>query len=263
MAVNTAYREVRMSDADVELPESIELAWGLRERPGKGPRRSLTMRQVVAAGIRVAEADGLPAVSMSRVAGELGVATMSLYRYVSAKNDLLELMADTAYGDPPAPRAPGEGWRPALARWALANVTAIHRHPWIRQVPISGPPLGPNQVRWMEQGLAALHGTGLHGVERLSTIMLVSGYARNWATLTADLDEAAAREQLDPDDAGVRYWQQLALLTRHGAYPAIRELLAESVEGEQDEVFDTEWQFGLDRILDGVEVLIRGRTATA
>ena len=86
-----------MSDADVELPESIELAWGLRERPGKGPRRSLTMRQVVAAGIRVAEADGLPAVSMSRVAGELGVGTMSLYRYVSAKSDLLELMADTAY----------------------------------------------------------------------------------------------------------------------------------------------------------------------
>ncbi|MEH1099024.1 TetR/AcrR family transcriptional regulator [Micromonospora sp. CPCC 205561] len=261
MTVNTAHREVRMSDADVELPESIELAWGLRERPGKGPRRSLTMRQVVAAGIRVAETDGLAAVSMSRVAGELGVATMSLYRYVPAKSDLLDLMADTAYGDPPAPRGPHEGWRPALARWALANVAAIHRHPWIRQVPIGGPPLGPNQVRWMEQGLAALRGTGLRGIERLSTIMLVSGYARNWATLTVDLDEAAAREQLDPDDAGARYWHQLARLTRHGAYPAIRELLVEGTEGSEDEVFDTEWEFGLERILDGIEVLIRGRTA--
>ncbi|MEU4780959.1 TetR/AcrR family transcriptional regulator C-terminal domain-containing protein [Micromonospora sp. NPDC023633] len=251
-----------MSDAHVELPESIELAWGLRERPGRGPRRSLTMEQVVAAGIRVAEADGLPAVSMSRVAGELGVATMSLYRYVSAKGDLLDLMADAAYGDPPAPRGPDEGWRPALARWALGNVTAIHRHPWIRQVPISGPPLGPNQVRWMEQGLAALRGTGLRAAERLSTIMLVSGYARNWATLTADLDEAAAREQLDPDDVGARYWHQLARLTRHGPYPAIRELLAENVDGAEDEEFEAEWQFGLDRILDGVEALIRSRRAT-
>ncbi|MEU4380948.1 TetR/AcrR family transcriptional regulator [Micromonospora echinofusca] len=250
-----------MSDADVELPESIELAWGLRERPGKGPRRSLTMQQVVAAGIRVAEADGLAAVSMNRVAGELGVGTMSLYRYVSAKTDLLELMADTGYGDPPAPRGPDEGWRPALARWAHANVAAIHRHPWIRQIPIGGPPMGPNGVRWMEQGLAALRGTGLRGVERLSTILLVSGYARYWATLTADLTEAAAREQLSPDEVGARYWQQLERLTRNGPYPAVRELLADA-EDELDEELDAEWRFGLDRILDGVEALIRSRTAT-
>ncbi|MGW4500907.1 TetR/AcrR family transcriptional regulator [Micromonospora sp. NPDC004336] len=249
-----------MSDADVELPESIELAWGLRERPGKGPRRSLTIEQVVAAGIRVAEADGLAAVSMSRVAGELGMATMSLYRYVSAKNDLLTLMADAAYGEPPAPRAPGEGWRPAIARWAYATVTAIRRHPWIRQVPVGGPPMGPNGVRWMEQGLAALRGTGLRGTERLSTILLVDGYARYWATLTADMTEAAAREQLSPDDVGARYWQQLARLTRHGPYPAIRELLADA-ELESDGEHDAEWRFGLDRILDGVEVLIRDRAA--
>ncbi|MFI7515308.1 TetR/AcrR family transcriptional regulator [Micromonospora echinofusca] len=250
-----------MSDADVELPESIELAWGLRERPGKGPRRSLTMEQVVAAGIRVAEADGLAAVSMNRVAGELGVGTMSLYRYVSAKTDLLELMADAGYGDPPAPRGPDEGWRPALARWAHANVAAIHRHPWIRQIPIGGPPMGPNGVRWMEQGLAALRGTGLRGVERLSTILLVSGYARYWATLTADLTEAAAREQLSPDEVGARYWQQLERLTRNGPYPAVRELLADA-EDELDEELDAEWWFGLDRILDGVEALISSRTAT-
>ncbi|MEU7932678.1 TetR/AcrR family transcriptional regulator [Micromonospora echinofusca] len=250
-----------MSDADVELPESIELAWGLRERPGKGPRRSLTMEQVVAAGIRVAEADGLAAVSMNRVAGELGVGTMSLYRYVSAKTDLLELMADAGYGDPPAPRGPDEGWRPALARWAHANVAAIHRHPWIRQIPIGGPPMGPNGVRWMEQGLAALRGTGLRGVERLSTILLVSGYARYWATLTADLTEAAAREQLSPDEVGARYWQQLERLTRNGPYPAVRELLADA-EDELDEELDAEWRFGLDRILDGVEALISSRAAT-
>ncbi|MER5334709.1 TetR/AcrR family transcriptional regulator [Micromonospora sp. NPDC002717] len=252
-----------MSDADVELPESVEIAWGLRERPGKGPKRSLSLEQVVAAGIRVAEAEGLPAVSMSRVAGELGVGTMSLYRYVSAKSDLLELMADAAYGDPPPPRGADEGWRPALARWALGNATAIHRHPWTRHVPVGGPPMGPNQVRWMEQGLDTLRGTGLRAAERLSTILLVSGYARHWATLTADITEAAARTRISPEEAGARYWQQLARLTRHGPYPAIRALLADGVaaEGDDAEEFDAEWQFGLDRVLDGVEVLVRSRSA--
>ncbi|MCM0676390.1 TetR/AcrR family transcriptional regulator [Micromonospora phytophila] len=249
-----------MSDPDVELPESIEIAWGLRERPGKGPRRSLTLDQVVTAGIRIAEADGLAAVSMSRVAGELGVATMSLYRYVSAKNDLLDLMADAAYGEPPAVRGPDEGWRSALARWAEANVTAVRRHPWSRHVPVGGPPMGPNQVRWMEHGLAALRGTGLRGTERLSAILLISGYARNWATLTADIAEAATRAGLSPEQVGVRYWQQLTRLTRHGPYPEIRDLLAEGVADDDEEEFDAEWRFGLDRVLDGIEVLVRARS---
>ncbi|MFI7578665.1 TetR/AcrR family transcriptional regulator [Micromonospora sp. NPDC049497] len=250
-----------MNEQDVDLPESVEIAWGLRERPGKGPKRSLTLERVVAAAIGVAEADGLGAVSMSRVAGALGVATMSLYRYVPAKNDLLDLMVDAAYGDPPAPRGADEGWRSALARWAWANVTTIHRHPWIRHVPIGGPPMGPCQVRWMEHALAALDGTGLRGGERLSTVMLVSGYARNWATLTADLSEAAGRAGLTPDEIGVRYWQQLARLTRDGPYPAIRRLLTDE-SLDQEEEFDAEWSFGLDRILDGVEALVRSRSQT-
>ncbi|RKN39378.1 TetR/AcrR family transcriptional regulator [Micromonospora endolithica] len=249
-----------MSEPDVDLPESVEIAWGLRERPGKGPKRSLTLDRVVAAGIRVAAADGLAAVSMSRVAGELGVATMSLYRYVPAKTDLLDLMVDAAYGDPPAARGADEDWRPALARWAWANAATIHRHPWIRHVPIGGPPLGPNQVRWMERALAALRGSGLRGGERLSTVMLVSGYARNWATLNADLAVAAGRAGLSADEVGAHYWQQLARLTRHGPYPAIHELLTDATFDETEE-FDDEWHFGLGRILDGVEALIRSRAA--
>lgn len=251
-----------MSDSDVDLPESIELAWGLRERPGKGPKRSLTLDQVLAAGIRVAEADGLAAVSMSRVAGELGVATMSLYRYVPAKHDLLDLMADAAYGPPPQARRPDEDWRPALARWASGNIEAIRRHPWIRHVPVGGPPMGPNQVRWLEHGLAALRGTGLHANERVSTVLLVSGYARNWATLTADIAEAAARAGQSAEELGVRYWQQLDRLTRGGSYPEIRGLLTEEL-AEDTEEFDAEWRFGLDRLLDGIEVLVRERAATA
>ncbi len=246
---------------NVELPENIALAWGLRDRPSRGPKRSLSLAQVVAAGIRVAQAEGLPAVSMSRVANELGMATMSLYRYVPTKQDLLDLMADTAYGPPPRPRAPGEGWRPALARWAEANLVALRREPWIRHVPISGPPISPNGVRWLEYGLAALRGTGLRGTERISTIMLVSGYTRSWANLAADLAEAAARTGQTPDQVGQHYWQHLAVLTASGPYPAIHELLTEADDDEEED-FDADWRFGLGRVLDGVEALIQARAAS-
>jgi AcrR family transcriptional regulator len=246
---------------DVELPENVALAWGLRDRPSRGPKRSLSLGQVISAGIQIAQAEGLAAVSMSRVAGELGVATMSLYRYVPTKHDLLDLMVDTAYGPPPRPRDADEGWRPALARWGEGNLTALRRQPWMRHVPISGPPITPNQVRWMEYGLAALRGTGLRASERLSTIMLVSGYARSWATLTADIAEAAARTGRTAEEVGMRYWQHLAVLTAPGPYPAIHELLAEG--DDYDEDIDLEWRFGLGRVLDGVAVMIEARSAAA
>ena len=85
------------------LPPVIELAWGLRERPGRGTRRGLSLERVVAAGIKVALTEGIGALSMARVAAELGAATMSLYRYVAAKDELLTLMVDTALGPLLAP----------------------------------------------------------------------------------------------------------------------------------------------------------------
>src|SRR5918993_822630 len=89
------------------LPASIEAAWGMRTRPNKGPRPALSLERIVAAAVKVAAADGLQAVSMSRVAADLGVSTMSLYRYVSAKGELLALMADLPFEEPPARRGGG------------------------------------------------------------------------------------------------------------------------------------------------------------
>src|SRR5918993_1939838 len=106
----------RMSDrSGTGLPASIEAAWGVRERPPKGPRPALSLERIVDAAARVAAADGLAAVSMSRVAGDLGVSTMSLYRYVAAKGELLALMADLPFEEPPARRGAEESWRDGLA----------------------------------------------------------------------------------------------------------------------------------------------------
>src|SRR6201994_3058517 len=106
--------------AEAELPATVAAAWGVRERSQKGPKPALSLARIVDAGVRVADSEGLDAVSMGRVAASLDTAPMSLYRHVSSKEELIKLMVDTAWGDSPGPLAGGEDWRDGLARWARA-----------------------------------------------------------------------------------------------------------------------------------------------
>jgi AcrR family transcriptional regulator len=234
---------------ELQLPPSIELAWGLREVGSRGPRRALTLEQIVAAGIAVAQAEGVGALSMARIAKELGVGTMSLYRYVAAKDELLTIMVDTALGTPQAP-APGEDWMAGLTRWAVGVRTAYQRHPWTLRVPISGPPLGPNNVAWLDNALQALAGTPLTEQEKLSTVLLVSGFVRNEATLTADFAAAAGGEQVMPG-----YGRLLARLTSAEQLPALHRAIVSGSLDDPDDL-DAEFNFGLERILDGVAALM-------
>ena len=245
-------------DTETGLPASIEEAWGVRRRPRKGPKPGLDLERIVAAAVKVAASEGIEAVSMSRVATELGSSAMSLYRYVAAKDELLTLMIDAAFDTPVAPAPPGEGWRAGMTRWAWTYHDTLRRHPWVLHVPISGPPLMPNQIAWMEDGLRALGGTGLAEGEKLSVILLVSGYVRNEATLSVDLAAAAART----DDGQIMptWSQQLARLTDAERFPALHATLASGVF-DQDDDPDDEFSFGLERVLDGIEALVRRRGA--
>ena len=181
-----------MSDDDDNLiPPSIELAWGRRPRATRGPKPGLTLDRIVAAGMKVAMTEGIGALSMTRVASELGVGTMSLYRYVTAKDELLTLMVDSAIGTPlPAP--PDEDWRSGQTRSAVGVRGAYLRHPWALRVPISAPPLGPNNVAWLENALRTLAETPLSEQQKLSTVLLVTGFVRNDATLNLYLAAGAA-----------------------------------------------------------------------
>jgi AcrR family transcriptional regulator len=240
---------------DTGLPASIEAAWGIRPRPNKGPKPGLSLDRIVAAAVKVAASEGLAAVSMSRVAGELGASAMSLYRYVASKDELLALMVDAALGPPP-PAPPGEDWRAGLSRWAWGYHDALRRHPWALQVPIGGPPTTPNGIAWMEDGLAALAGTGLEEGEKLGVILLLSGYVRNEATLAADIAAAAATSGSEVMPA----WSSLIRrLTDAERFPALHAALASGAL-DQDDDPDDEFEFGLERVLDGVEVLVRTRT---
>jgi hypothetical protein len=125
---------------------------------------------------------------------------MSLYRYVSGKDELLALMVDAAYGPAPTGPVPGNDWRAGVSRWAWALRACLQRHPWALQIPISGLPSLPNEVAWFEEGLRCFEDTNLAEAEKASAMMLVSGYVRNAATIEADIEAAIRASGETPDE---------------------------------------------------------------
>jgi AcrR family transcriptional regulator len=238
------------------LSASIESAWGMRERSGKGPKRGMSVERIVEAAVAVASSEGLAAVSMSRIANELGAATMSLYRYVATKDELLALMVDAAF-QPPAALVSRERWRAALSRWAHEHLAVLRRHPWVVRIPVSGPPIMPNQVVWFERGLWSLRNTGLAEEEKVSVLLLINGFVRNEALLKADLQMAAGVGST-VGDAMSSYGRLLSRLVDPMRFPAISAVIASGVFDQVDES-DTDFTFGLERILDGVDALVRQR----
>ncbi|HEX6351691.1 TetR/AcrR family transcriptional regulator [Actinophytocola sp.] len=246
---------------DTGLPASFEMVWGVRDRPTKGPKRGLSLEQVVDAGIRVANAEGIGGVSMSRVAGELGTSAMSLYRYVASKDELLMLMIDGAFGQVDKAE-PVEGtWRARLDQWARIGLTAFRQFPWILRIPVSGAPMMPHQLRYLEWGLRTLGETSLQEHEKLSVALLVTSFTRSYALLSGDI--AAAYQAGNPMARVANdYGELIKRLTTAGEYPALHAVVDSGVfEGEDDpiEAFEQDFRFGLDRILDGIEALVRRR----
>jgi AcrR family transcriptional regulator len=242
------------------LPPLVARAWGLQEAAGRGPRPGLSLGRVVEAAVAVADAEGLAAVSMSRVGAELGASTMGLYRHVSGKDELLSLMVDQVWGTPPEAPSPEAGWRRRTEHWARSMRRVLEDHRWVLSVPIPGPPATPHQVAWMEQGLAALDGTRLAASEKMSVILLVSGFVRNEVGLATGIAAALAS---DPEAVQIvtRYGRILARVTDPERFPALTAVLETGAldDDDDDEELSQEFTFGLERILDGIDVLIRSR----
>jgi AcrR family transcriptional regulator len=242
-----------------QLRRSIELLWGVeQDRPARGPKPSLTIEGIVATAADLADREGLGALSMARIAKQLGFTTMSLYRYVQSKDELLMLITDAAMG--PAPAMDGiADWRDGLTRWARASRSSYQRHPWILQVPITGPPIAPSSVSWLDAGLQALADTALAEQEKASTVLLVAGFVRNEVGLERDLI-THEDQQLQPGapPAGT-YGDLLRLVVRSDDFPALHRTMASGAFDEDGEYGDDEFDFGLETLLDGIAVLVARR----
>lgn len=244
--------------AEVEISPFLLLLWHGQDDSRPGPKRGVDLPTIAAAGVRIADADGLAAVSMRRLASEVGFTTMALYRYVQSKLEVVALLMDHAYGEPPAVMAGAGDWRAALAGWALANRDAIIAHPWILEIRVTEPPLTPAQIGWLEAGLGALAGLPLSEQEKLSSILLVDVYVRGQAQLSIGLVPAGP----DTLSAAEQYSHRLRALADPDRYPHIHAAVLSGALDDDDEDFAVdEFTFGLDSVLDGIAARIERREA--
>lgn len=225
-------------------PTAVELLWGTQQRARRGPKPALSLERIVGEAIALADAEGLANLSMQRLAERLGFTKMSLYRYVPGKAELTALMLDTAIGTPPDPTP---DWRAGLQRWADTIFARYSAHPWTIDLTTGQRPIGPNELGWMETALVALADTGLTGSERLDTIVLLNGHVRS-------LVEQLAPPNAAPDPAA-QFAETIAAAGHH--YPATTAAFAEEAASPAP---SNALQYGIDRILDGLAVLINRRS---
>lgn len=233
--------------SEPDLPRGIALAWGVAADPQRGPKREMSVERIVEAAVDIADAEGLGAVSMAAVAARLGYTPMSLYRYVSAKDDLVLLMQEEATGLPS--ERLGEGtWRDRLESLYREQLQRYLQHPWVLDVPISGSPATPNSAAWMDAGLSALADTPLTHAERLAVMLLVTGHARWAGIVLAGYARAERAGGPTGPDIARREDALFRMLISGDAYPELRAAIEADVFLDESDPF----AFGLARSLDGV-----------
>ncbi|WP_329386318.1 TetR/AcrR family transcriptional regulator [Streptomyces sp. NBC_01351] len=222
---------------DKRAADTFRLLWEAKE----SSRSSLSVGGIVEAAIALADAEGLGAVSMQRVAGELGYTAMALYRHVPGKDQLVALMADRAQGAPPGESA--QEWRAEILNWADAAWEFYLAHPWMLRVATTGAPTGPNELAWFEALLRPLARSGLAAENLVATAMFVSSAVRDLARIATEIAPS-----------GSDYGALLARVVSPDRFPTLAALMASgAVEAEDDGDVRPALDFGLKLILDGLK----------
>lgn len=232
------------------LAKSLQLLWEGLPDPEKGPKPKLTLEQIVAAGVDLADAEGIDALSMRKLAQKLGVGTMSLYRYVPSKKELMNLMLDAVVGPSSArSAAPASGWRAFLARTAYEGRELYLNHPWTLQVNWSRPVLGPNSVADLELFMSGLNDLPLSDKHKMGLATTLDSYVMGTVRQELLWQNAASDSGMTDEE----FWSyQVPTLTHafaSGRFPVMASLSEDTFGATWEETFD----FGLQLILDGLE----------
>jgi AcrR family transcriptional regulator len=237
---------VPVSDDRTQLPPGLALSWGVLPVQRRGPKPALSVDQIVATGIEFGDRDGFEAVSLQKIAAQLGVTTNAMYRYVRSKDELLVLVHEAAWG--PAPDLGTSDWRAGATAWVKAQVDRYAVRPWLLDMPIRGAPATPNLLTWVETLLQTLDSTGLSMHDNLGCVLLLDGYVRSYASLARQLG-ASEQVPVQAEQVGAFLVPRLAA----GNYPMLTKLYTNQ---EYADGLDDDLEFGLTRILDGIQVLI-------
>jgi len=208
------------------------------------PRARLSRDRVVRAAIVHADAGGLEALSMRRLAEELGVAPMALYRHVANKDDLVDGMVDVVFGEIDLPSS-GDDWRTAMRQRAISVRDALSRHRWAIGLMESRRHPGPANLRHHDAVIGSLRAGGFDMAMTAHAYSLLDGYIYGFALTKMNLpfeagDEVAemAEDMLRPFPVD-EYPNLVAFITEHAVKPGY--------------YFGDEFEYGLDLILDGLE----------
>jgi AcrR family transcriptional regulator len=249
-----------------ELERSLTLLWSGRSEGRRGPRPKLSVEQIAQAAVRVADADGLDALSMQRIAAELGYSTMSLYNHVPGKDLLLEVAADIGAGPPPDLGDPAD-FRRAVRRWVGTLWAGFQTRPWMLRVPLDHAQLGPNHLAWLDRLLRPLLAAGLAGAQARVAALHLTALVRGTAQISMNLAGANKTEDGIPRN-NADLTRVVTEFLDPADYPALTAVLAAEIEGGDDpslapagdDGLPFELSFGVDRFLDGVEVWVAKAT---
>jgi len=229
------------------------------EPPAVTTRRGrLTQREIVETGVRIADADGLPLVTMRRVADSLGVSTMALYRHVPNKGDLTLRMTDSVFAGIQLPEIPIAHWRQRLDAAAHRSWAVFSLHPWAAEVfSISRPQLMPNVLPLAEWSLSTLRMMGFGAHDMMCAHINLFAHVRGMAL--ARLAERQAEQDTGmPADDWMRHQDQgLRQWADSGSYPGLGYVSREQFAFDLDTVFE----YGLQRLLDGLDARRRALNA--
>jgi AcrR family transcriptional regulator len=238
------------------LPPGLAAAWGVLDTRGRrGPKPAHTVEEIVTVALQLADDEGLAAASLPKVAKGVGVTTNALYRYVDSRDELITLVADRAWGDPPALQD-GE-WRDGAALWSRQLFRRFLSRPWLLDAPTTIP-LTPHTAAWLDALITVLEPTGMNAQQMLNCAYLLDSHARYGANLQRNSPAPAALRRANPDQRraihAIRLFLNEQLRARN--LNAVAEVLEDPAYLTDEPPLDG-FEFGLARILDGIEAYIR------
>ncbi|MEV6233120.1 TetR/AcrR family transcriptional regulator [Saccharopolyspora shandongensis] len=222
------------------------LVW-MRDRE-RGSRPALSEEKIVRAAIRLADTEGIDALSMRRIATEMGSGTTSLYRHITSKDELIELMVDAVYGEMPPPDPPGEDWLADLTEVARTFRAALLEHPWLAQQASRRPALGPNVIRQSDHALAVVGRATDDATQAAVVVASVNTFVLG--SVASELAELEAQRTtgMTEDEWQNSVGAYVRQVVDSGRFPHFSRRILDADELEPDDRFE----FGLGCLLVGI-----------
>ncbi|HEY3501881.1 MAG TPA: TetR/AcrR family transcriptional regulator [Actinocatenispora sp.] len=238
--------------------KTLRLLWREPDdTPRRGPRPGLTVDTVVDTATAIADAEGLAALTVRRVAADLGVSAMTVYTYVPGKAELVDAMLDAAYARMRRADTTGRPWRERLTAVADENRTLCRTHPWVAGVHTARPTLGPGAMARYEHELSALDGLGLTDVQLDDAVTYLTGFVYGCARAEADARAAATDSAMNDEQWWAANAPLLAKVFDAATYP-LAARVGSAAGAAHGAAYDPDhaYAFGLARVLDGLATLI-------